>query len=40
MPRPVIPPQQVHRLREQQYAAHLSLSLLSTAVHTACCGWL
>ncbi|MFW8626290.1 diguanylate cyclase domain-containing protein [Deinococcus sp. ME38] len=35
MPRPVIPPQQVHRLREQQYAAHLSLSLLSTAVHTA-----
>ena len=35
MPRPVIPPQQVHRLREQQYAAHLSLSLLSTVVHTA-----
>ncbi|MBX8466418.1 MULTISPECIES: GGDEF domain-containing protein [unclassified Deinococcus] len=34
MPRPVIPPQQVHRLREQQHAAHLSLSLLSTAVHS------
>ncbi|MGM9322371.1 diguanylate cyclase domain-containing protein [Deinococcus aquaticus] len=32
-PRPTAPPQQIHRLREQQYAAHLSLSLLSAAVH-------
>lgn len=33
MPRPATPPQQIHRLREQQYAAHLSLALLSAAVH-------